>query len=89
MNMPETVATRTLNILMRAESAMGGYIILVDRTPNQPWQQVPGSAYTQRFVTARADEHSLNLSEWYYGHYFDTLSEALADFNNRVSDYRG
>lgn len=36
-----------------------------------------------QFVSARANPRSLAGGEWFWGHYFDTRTAALAHFNNR------
>jgi transposase InsO family protein len=48
-------------------------IIVVDR----------GSMRSGRYVSAVANQYTLAYGEWFWGHYFDTLSEALAHFEGR------
>ena len=40
-----------------------------------------------RFVSATVNEDSLKNNEWYWGHYFQTLDEAMAHFNGRGCDF--
>ena len=42
-----------------------------------------GVGVHQRFVSATANPNSMAYGEWFWGHYFDTLEEALEHFNAR------
>jgi hypothetical protein len=69
--MPVTIGTSQV-INSRPHSG-GGKVVLVDR----------GAGFGTRYVTGLVDEHSLRYNEWYWGHYFDDLDQALKDFWNR------
>lgn len=36
-----------------------------------------------RYVSATVNAHSLDHDEWFWGHYFYSLEEAMAHFNGR------
>lgn len=42
-----------------------------------------GEGTKQRYVSATISPDSLAHGEWFWGHYFDTLKEALAHFDGR------
>ncbi len=51
----------------------GNEFVVIDR----------GAGHTHRFVSATANAHSLASGEWFWGHYFATLAEAIAHFTAR------
>lgn len=63
---------RELKILARKPRPGGGEYAVIKR-----------DAYHQPYVSATIDDHSISFGEWYWGHYFDTLDEAIAHFNQR------
>ena len=60
---------------MRERAESGDYVILVDRGED--------AHQRNRYVTGRINDHSLQFAEWYWGHYFESLDEALEDFYAR------
>lgn len=64
-----------LNIVARKPKNRDGVeYVVIDRGP-QRWGC--------RYVSATVDRHSLSHDEWYWGHYFYLLSDALEHFNGR------
>ena len=56
--------------------------IVVDRGVN-PHDLAHGRVDPGRFVSATANQHSLENGEWFWGHYFPTLKQAMDHFNGR------
>lgn len=67
---------QTLTILARKPRGTGGAeFVVIDR----------GEGAHMRYVSATVDAISLAGGEWYWGHYFATLDEAMSHFNLRRS----
>lgn len=74
--MPTLPARSSLNIIARKPRGFEGSdeYIVVDRGPLADC----------RFVSATANAYSLSYGEWYWGHYFSTMADAMAHFNSRA-----
>lgn len=76
-----------MNILTRKPRRLGeSDYILVDRGGVSQGYDRPAS-HGHRFVVATATPHSLSFGEWFWGHYFENLPEAMAYFNACVSGH--
>lgn len=63
-------------IVARKPRPDGGEYIVVAREPHH--------GTSGRFVSASLpSEQAARHTEWYWGHYFDTLEDAMAHFNGR------
>jgi hypothetical protein len=62
-----------MNILRRKVRSAGLEYILVDRGPGT----------YQPYVVGTASELSLSHGEWFWGHYFTTLADAIVYFESQ------
>lgn len=68
-----------MKIIARKPVALAGTIdaeyVVIDRGEQEP----------HRYVSATINRLSTQFNEWYWGHYFKTLGEALHHFNGRCA----
>lgn len=67
----EKLIARHCHIIEHRRKVDGRYVLLIQRAGHMP------------FITGIADTHSLSLGEWYWGHYFEDLESARADYLTR------
>lgn len=68
-----------INVVARKPHGQTGELfVVVDREPIRARVSENG-----RYVSATANPVDLARGEWFWGHYFDTLSAAMAHFNAR------